>query len=220
MRISVDEPSALSTWMRGGESWRVSEGKMRKIDGAAAVRARPGDESVARAYLDLVAAAKLGDHANLVALRELGQRLVHQVSHVLASPAHRGSAHGARVPSDVTQSCGPRERNPPQRPRVTFSRVRRSRERRGRRPPWVRSLPTFPRTHPSRSMRRDSSGAASNRASPPPPPPPGFPATPSHPHLKQNPPPHHRRQVRGASRPEGGDVRPDEGRRRGRRRRG
>ena len=74
--------------MRGGESWRVSEGKMRKIDGAAAVRARPGDESVARAYLDLVAAAKLGDHANLVALRELGQRLVHQVSHVLASPAH------------------------------------------------------------------------------------------------------------------------------------
>jgi len=80
--------------MRGGESWVVSEGKMRKIDGAAAVRARPGDESVARAYLDLVAAAKLGDHANLVALRELGQRLVHQVSHVLASPAHRGSAHG------------------------------------------------------------------------------------------------------------------------------
>ena len=94
MRISVDEPSALSTWTRGGESWRVSEGKMRKIDGAAAVRARPGDESVACAYLDLVAAAKLGDHANLVALRELGQRLVHQVSHVLASPAHRGSAHG------------------------------------------------------------------------------------------------------------------------------
>ena len=77
--------------------------KMRKIDGAAAVRARPGDESVACAYLDLVAAAKLGDHANLVALRELGQRLVHQVSHVLASPAHRGSGR-ARVPSDVTQS--------------------------------------------------------------------------------------------------------------------
>lgn len=73
----------------------MSEGKMRKIDGAAAVRARPGDESVARAYLDLVAAAKLGDHANLVALRELGQRLVHQVSHVLASPAHRGEGQGA-----------------------------------------------------------------------------------------------------------------------------
>lgn len=120
MRISVDEPSALSTWMRGGESWRVSEGKMRKIDGAAAVRARPGDESVARAYLDLVAAAKLGDHANLVALRELGQRLVHQVSHVLASPAHRGSAHGARVPSDVTQS-GDRGKQIPRRGRESQS---------------------------------------------------------------------------------------------------
>ena len=41
------------------------------------------------AHLDLVAAPQLGHPTDLVALGELGQRLVHEVAHVLATPAHR-----------------------------------------------------------------------------------------------------------------------------------
>ena len=166
----------------------MSEGKMRKIDGAAAVRARPGDESVACAYLDLVAAAKLGDHANLVALRELGQRLVHQVSHVLASPAHEAVAR-ARVPSDVTQS-GDRGKQIPRRGRESQSPA--SVDLANAAADVHHGCVHYPRSlvHTLRVRCVATPRAPYPTAcAPPSPPPPGFPATPSQdPHLKIYPP--------------------------------
>lgn len=70
--------------MRGVRRWETGMGRPGRA--AAAVRAR---EARGEAHLDLVAAPQLGHPADLVALGELGQRLVHEVAHVLATPAHR-----------------------------------------------------------------------------------------------------------------------------------